>query len=85
MSHFQKVNPIPSPRIANLGKDEIINYRYTIWSWKTEADIVKSSIERVRYLIEDLWNTCFDVLDEWGIGEIEESLESIMPKTKVLE
>lgn len=43
------------------------------------------SLEIARELIEGVWNTCFDVLDEWGIGEIKESLESLMPKTEVVE
>lgn len=74
MSHFQKANLVPPPRIVRLGKDELINYRYTIESWRSEADVVKSSIERVGDLIEGVWNTCSYVLDEWEIGEIEESL-----------
>lgn len=73
------------PRIVNLGKDELINYRYTIESWRSEDDVVKSSIERVGDLIEGVWNTCSNVLNEWGIGEIEESLESLTSKTKVVE
>ena len=52
--HFQKVNPMPPPRIEKLGKDEIINYIYTIDSWKSEVDVKKSSPERVRDLIEDV-------------------------------
>ena len=47
--------------------------------------MVKSSIERARDLIERVWNTCSDVLDEWGIGEIEEYIESLMSKTEVVE
>ena len=47
--------------------------------------MVKSSIERVIKLIKGVWNTCSDVLDEWGIREIEEYLESLMPKTEVVE
>ena len=31
-------------------------------------------------LIEGVWNTCSDVLDQWGIGEIEKYLETLMPK-----
>ena len=85
VSHFQKANSIPPPGITKLGKDEIINYRYIIESWKSEANTVKLSIERVGDLIDVVWNTCFDVLDEWGIGEIEESLESLTPKTEAVE
>lgn len=36
-------------------------------------------------LIEGVWNTCSDVLDEWGIGEIEESLEYLTLKAEVVE
>lgn len=32
-----------------------------------------------------MWNTCSDVLDGWGINEIEESLESLTPKIEVVE
>lgn len=32
VSCFQKANHTPPPRIIKLGKDEIINYRYTIES-----------------------------------------------------
>ena len=81
MSCFQKENPIPPPRIINLGKDQLINYRYTLESWRFEVDVVKSSIERAGDLI-GVWNTC---LDEWGIGEIEESLESLTSKKEVVE
>ena len=85
VSRFQKENPTPPPGIAKIGKDEIINYKYTIESWNSEVDAVKSSLEREEDLIEGVWNTCSNVLDEWGIGEIKESLESLMPKTEVVE
>lgn len=85
VSCFQKVNPIPPPGIAKLGKYEIINYRYTIESKKFEADAVKSSLENVGDLIEGVWNTCSNVLFEWGIGEIEESLETLTPKIEAVE
>ena len=85
VSHFQKVNLVPPPKIVRLGNDELINYRYTIESWKFKDDVVKSSIERDGDLIEGVWNTCSDVLDEWGIGEIEEYLDSLMSKIEVVE
>ena len=47
--------------------------------------MVKSSIKRAGDLAEGMWNACLDVLDEWGIGEIEESLESLTPKIEVVE
>lgn len=76
---------MPPPRIIKLGKDELINYRYTIESWRSEADSIKSSVERAKDLIEGMWNTCSDVLDELGIGEIEQSLETLTSKNKVVE
>lgn len=42
-------------------------------------------LERVEDLIEGVWNTCSDVLDEWGISEIEEYLETLTPKLEVVE
>ena len=47
--------------------------------------MVKLLLERDRDLIEGIWNTCSNVLDEWGINESEESLETLMPKAKVVE
>ena len=55
---------MPPPGITKLEKDEILKYRYTIESWKSEAEAVKSSLEKVGDLIEGVWNTCSDVLDE---------------------
>lgn len=76
---------MPPPRIIKLGKYELINYIYTLESWRFEAALVKSSIERVEDLIEGMWNTCLDVLADWRIGEIEESLESLTSKNEVVE
>ena len=77
VSHFQKANLVPLPGIVKLGKEEIINYRYTIESWKFETNVVKSSLEKVGDPIEGVWNTYLDVLNECGIDEIEESLEAL--------
>ena len=63
----------------------MLKYRYTIELWKYEADVVKSSLEKAEDLIEGVWNTCSDVIDDWGIDEIEESLESFMPKAEDVE
>ena len=41
ISRFQKANPIPPLGIPRLGKDEMLKYRYTIESWKSEVDVVK--------------------------------------------
>ena len=45
ISRCQKANPIPTPGILKLGKDEMLKYKYTIESWKSEADVVKASLE----------------------------------------
>lgn len=83
--HFQKENLIPPPRTVKLEKDDLISYKCILEIWKFEAELVKSSIERAGDLVEGMWNACLDVLDEWGIDEIEESLESLRPKTEVVE
>lgn len=36
-------------------------------------------------MIEGMWNACLDVVDEWGISEIQEYLESLTPKHDVVE
>ena len=63
----------------------MINYKCTLELWRFEANLVKSSIERARDLIEGMWNACSDVLEEWGISEIEESLESLTSKKETVE
>ena len=68
-----------------VGKDEIWKYRYTTESWKSEVDALRSSLEKARDLIEGVWNTCSDVLNEWGIDEIGESLEALTPRMEELE
>ena len=80
ISHFQKANSIPPPGISKLGKDEMLKYRYTVESWKSEADNVNASLEKVKGLVVGIWNNCSDVIEEWGVGEIEESLEAFMPQ-----
>ena len=71
--------------ITKLEKDEILKNKYTIESWKSEANAVKYSLEKAKDLIEGVWNTYSDVIDEWGIREIEESLETLMPRDKEVE
>ena len=85
ISRFQKANTVPPPGIMKLAKYEILKYRYTIESWKSKADVVKSSLEKVRDLIERVWNTYSDILDEWGIDKTEESLEALTPRTEEVE
>ena len=52
ISHFQKANLIPPLGIPKLGKDEMLKYRYTIESWRSEADKLKTSLEKVEDLVE---------------------------------
>lgn len=61
LSHFQKANPIPLPGISKLGKDEMLKYRYTIESWKSEADAIKVSLEKAKDFIEGVWNSCSNI------------------------
>ena len=63
----------------------MISYKCILESWKSEVDLVKSSIKKVGYLAEGVWNTCADVLDEWWIGENKESLEYLTPKIEAME
>ena len=46
---------MPLPVTTKLVK--ILKYRYTIESWKSEADAIKSSLEKVGDLVEGVWNT----------------------------
>ena len=85
ISGFQKENLLPPPGILKLGKDKVLKYRYTIELWKFEVDVVKYSLEKAEDLIEGVWNTCSDVIDEWGIDEIEESLETFTPEVEDVE
>lgn len=82
---FQKVNPVPPPKLIKQGKYKLINYKYTLESWMSEAVVDKSSIEKAGELIEGVWNTFLDVLDEQGIREIEESIEALTSKIEVVE
>ena len=56
ISHFQKANSISPPRIMKLRKDEMLKYIYTVESWKSKADNVKASLEKMEYLVEGIWN-----------------------------
>ena len=76
---------MPPPRIIKLGKNELISYKCTSKSWISEADLVKYSFERSRDLTEGMWNACSDILNKWGVSEIEESLESLTSKNEVVE
>ena len=63
----------------------MLKYRYTVESWKFEADNVKAPLEKAEYLVEGIWNNCSDVIEEWGIVEIEESIEAFTPKFEYVE
>ena len=45
----------------------------------------KTTIERVDELVEGVWNNYSDAMKEWGIGEVEETLESFTSKAKDVE
>lgn len=49
------------------------------------ADLVKSSIDQAEDLAKGMWNSCSDILEEWGIAEIKESIEYITLKIKAVE
>ena len=46
---------------------------------------MKYSVEKSKDLIEGVWNTCLDVIDEWGIIKIEESLETFTLRAEEVE
>ena len=39
--------------------------------------MVRSFIDQAKELAKDIWIPCFDLLEEWDIGEVEESLDSV--------
>ena len=45
VTHFQKENPIPPPETIKMEKDDLIGYKCVLESWKSEAYLVKSSID----------------------------------------
>ena len=63
----------------------MLKYRYIVESWRFEANIGKDSLEKAEDLVEGVWNTYSDVMEEWGIGEIEGSLETFTPKAEDVE
>ena len=74
---MQKVNLSSPPDVARLGKDKIIEYERIIDSWKSDIDLVKTLLDHVSELAERIWIPCSDLLEEWEIGEVEESLEAV--------
>ena len=85
ISCFQRVNVIPPSGIPKLGKDEIFKYNYTSETWKSEVENTKTAIERADELAEGVWNNYADAMEEWGIGEVEETLEAFTSKAKDVE
>ena len=45
----------------------------------------KTTIERADELVEGVWNSCSDAMEEWGIGEFEETLEAFTSKAEDVE
>lgn len=74
---MQKENPIPPLGITNLEKDDMIAFECILKSWKSEADLVKSLLDQAINLVEGVWDYFSGILEEKGIGEIEESLNAI--------
>ena len=74
---MKRVNSIPPPGIIKLEKDDVIGFQCILDSWNFEAGFVKSLLDRASYLIEGVWDSFSDILEEWGIVEIEESLDTI--------
>ena len=63
----------------------MLKYKYTIESWRPEADNVKASLEKAEDLAEGSCNMCSDVMEEWGIDEIEDSLKTFTLKDEDVE
>ena len=63
----------------------MFKYRYIVEGWKYEVENANIAIERVDDLVEGLWNNCSDGMEEWGIGEIEETLEAFTSKAEDVE
>jgi hypothetical protein len=85
ISCFHRVNTIPPPGIPKLGKDEIFKYIYSLEAWKSEVENAKIAIERVDVLAKGVWNNCSDAMEEWGIWEVEETLEAFTSKVEDVE
>lgn len=85
ISHFQRVNAIPPLGIPNLRKDKMFKYMYIVEAWKFEVENAKTTIERANGLAKGIWNNCLDAMEEWGIREIKEMLETFTSKAKDLE
>lgn len=48
-------------------------------------DNEKTTIQRANDLDEGMWNNYSDAMEEWGIGEIEETLKAFTSKAKDVE
>ena len=85
ISHFHRVDGIPASGIPNLRKDEMFKYRYTFEAWKSEVENAKTTIEKADDLAEGICNNFSDAMEEWGIGETEETLKAFTSKAKDVE
>ena len=77
VSKIQRANsdaPVAFPR---LEKDNRIQYECLIESWRFECSTVRSFINQAKELAEDIWIPCSNLLEEWDIGEFEESLDYV--------
>ena len=45
----------------------------------------KTAIERADELAEGVWHNCSDAMEEWGIGKVEEMLETFTSKAEDVE
>lgn len=74
---MQKENPIPPPSITKLEKDDMTGFERILKSQKSEDDLVKSLLDQDSDLVEGVWDSFSDILEEWVIREIEKSLDTI--------
>ena len=63
----------------------MFKYRYTVEAWKSKVENAKAAIEKADDLAEGMRNNCSDAMEEWGIGEIEETLEAFTSKAEDVE
>lgn len=67
--------------------DDVISFKCILESWKSNVDLVKSSLDQASDLVEGMWGSCSDILEEWEIRENGESLdtnESLAPNIEVI-
>lgn len=49
---------------------------------KSKVENAKTAIEREDELAKGVWNNCSDSMEEWGIREVEETLEVFTSKAE---